>query len=209
MIDPAKPKPAATPVVVLPSSAQITLPTNALVLVGSGSYETGGSIASYLWSLVSGPSGSTIADANFSNTPVTGLIAGTYIFKLTITDASGIKASGTTSVKVNPDSTADIVPPAQDSNTLVTTAVTTVTRLVLFPNPAQGTLNLRLSGDTTGAMVLNIYSMMGQLVLSVQSQKTGTIYQNSLDISALASGAYLLQAIVGKQQILKSKFIKQ
>jgi Secretion system C-terminal sorting domain len=209
VLDPAKPKAAATPVVVLLSSAQVTLPTNTTVLVGSGSYETGGSIASYLWSLVSGPSGSTIADADFSNTSVTGLIAGNYIFKLTITDLAGIKASGTTSVKVNPDSTADIVPPAQDSNALVTAAVTTATRLVLFPNPAQGTLNLRLSGDTTGAMVLNIYSMMGQLVLSVQSQKTGPIYQHSMDISGLASGVYLLQAIVSRQQILKSKFIKQ
>ena len=82
------------------SAQSITLPTNSVTLVGSGS-ETNGSIASYSWSQVSGPTTATIGSSSATSTTMSGLVQGTYSFKLTITDALGITASATVTVTVN------------------------------------------------------------------------------------------------------------
>lgn len=74
----------------------ITLPTSSITLSGSGT-DTDGSIASYSWSKVSGSSG-TITNASLATTTVTGLIAGTYVFRLTVTDNQG--ATGTDDVQI-------------------------------------------------------------------------------------------------------------
>jgi hypothetical protein len=79
----------------------IVLPTNSATLSGSGS-ETNGSIASYAWTRVSGPTVPTFSNASSPSTTVSGLVAGTYSFKLTVTDALGVTASATVQVIVNP-----------------------------------------------------------------------------------------------------------
>ena len=78
----------------------ITLPTNRVTLTGSGS-ETNGTIASYSWTQVSGPSTATIASSSAASTAVSGLVQGAYTFKLTVTDGLGITASATVTVTVN------------------------------------------------------------------------------------------------------------
>jgi len=55
---------------------------------------TTGNIVTYLWTKVSGPSGTpTFSPNNSLSTTVTNLKKGTYIFRLTVTDANGLKAS--------------------------------------------------------------------------------------------------------------------
>ena len=82
------------------SDATITLPTSSVSLSGSGS-DPDGSIASYAWSKVSG-SGGTISSPSSASTSVTGLTAGSYTFKLTVTDNIGATASDNVIVTVNP-----------------------------------------------------------------------------------------------------------
>lgn len=79
------------------SDRNITLPTNSVTLNGTGT-DTDGIIASYVWSKVSGPSTYNITTPNAQNTSITGLTAGAYIFRLTVTDDSG--ATGTDDVQV-------------------------------------------------------------------------------------------------------------
>ncbi|HSE57017.1 MAG TPA: prepilin-type N-terminal cleavage/methylation domain-containing protein, partial [Candidatus Paceibacterota bacterium] len=62
----------------------ITLPTNSVVLDGSGS-DFDGSITSYLWTKLSG-TGGTIQSPLLPDTNITGLSAGTYVFQLAVTD---------------------------------------------------------------------------------------------------------------------------
>ena len=63
------------------------------VLDGSASHDIFGSIKSYMWSQVSGPNTATLAAANSVKANVSGLVAGTYVFRLTVTDNLGKKAS--------------------------------------------------------------------------------------------------------------------
>ncbi len=68
----------------------ITLPTNSVTLNGSGS-DPDGSIASYSWTKVSGGAATIAAPASASTT-ITGLVQGSYTFRLTVTDNQGASA---------------------------------------------------------------------------------------------------------------------
>jgi hypothetical protein len=94
------------------SNQTITLPTNSATLTGSGA-EPNGTIVSYAWTQVSGPSTAAIGNANSATTVVSNLVAGIYRFKLTVTDNSGVTASATVLVTVN---AAAVVPGAPSAN---------------------------------------------------------------------------------------------
>ena len=79
----------------------ITLPTNTANLSG-GATDPDGTIASYAWTKISGPSTYTIANASIAITTVTGLVKGTYQFELKATDNSGASTRDTMQVTVNP-----------------------------------------------------------------------------------------------------------
>lgn len=78
----------------------ITLPTNIVTLAGSGS-DPGGSIASYLWSKQSGSVNFVITNPTSANTTITGLTAGIYIFRLTVTDNLGATGFDDIQITVN------------------------------------------------------------------------------------------------------------
>jgi hypothetical protein len=93
------------PVAVPGSNQTITLPTNSVFLAGSGSYvQGGGTITSYAWSQVSGPNTATIQILSATNIQASNLIAGSYVFKLTVTSAGGTSSANVT-VTVNGTST--------------------------------------------------------------------------------------------------------
>jgi ribosomal protein L14 len=79
----------------------ITLPTNAVSLNGSGT-DPDGTIASYLWTKISGPAAGTFTNANSATTSATGLVQGVYQFQLRVTDNSGATATDIMQVTVNP-----------------------------------------------------------------------------------------------------------
>ena len=107
------------------SNQSITLPTNSITLNGSG-IDSDGTIASYLWTKVSGPSTYTISNASSATTSVKGLIAGNYVFKLTVTDDQGATATASVTITVNP--AANIAPTATaGSNQSITLPTNTVT----------------------------------------------------------------------------------
>ncbi|OLY92496.1 Di-glucose binding within endoplasmic reticulum [Cnuella takakiae] len=51
--------------------------------------DSDGTIASYAWTRVSGPNTPTIASPSAATTNVTGMVAGTYVFRCTVTDNAG------------------------------------------------------------------------------------------------------------------------
>jgi hypothetical protein len=78
----------------------ITLPTNTVTISGSGK-DADGTISSYQWTKISGPTGGTIKDANSPNTDVTDLVEGVYQFELKVTDNQGATGKSTMQITVN------------------------------------------------------------------------------------------------------------
>ncbi len=83
----------------------ITLPVNSVTLAGSGS-DGDGTISSYSWTKISGPSGGTIANTTLANTNINSLQQGSYVYRLTVTDNSGAQDSDDVTVTVNPATSA-------------------------------------------------------------------------------------------------------
>ena len=87
------------------SNQTITAPASSVNLNGSASYDPDGTIASYSWVLVSGQSSITISNSNTATPSVQGLVPGTYVFQLTVTDNSGATNAAQVTITVNPVST--------------------------------------------------------------------------------------------------------
>lgn len=91
----------------------IFLPTDATNIDGSGSTDADSNITSYVWTKISGPSAFNIVNANATQTQVTGIVEGSYLFELRVTDAGGLVSKDTIMVSVVPN-----MPPSQIGNLL-------------------------------------------------------------------------------------------
>ena len=89
----------STPLANAGADQVITLPTNSLSISGSGS-DTDGTISSYAWTQVSGAA-TTLTNANTNAIGVAGLAAGSYVFRLTVTDNLGASATDDVNLNVN------------------------------------------------------------------------------------------------------------
>ena len=124
VVNPANKAPVAS----AGSNKTITLPTNSTTLSGSGT-DSDGSIASYKWSQVSGPGTATFSSTTSASTTVSNLVAGTYSFRLTVTDNKGATGSATVSVVVNPAPVANVAPTANAGSNKTITLPTNSTTL--------------------------------------------------------------------------------
>ncbi|GAB4093029.1 malectin domain-containing carbohydrate-binding protein [Flaviaesturariibacter terrae] len=80
----------------------LTLPTNSTALSGSGT-DADGTIASYSWTQVSGPNTASFSSKTVAAPTVSGLVQGTYVFALVVTDNAGASSSSdAVSIVVNP-----------------------------------------------------------------------------------------------------------
>jgi len=92
----------AAPIAVATASPQtMTLPTNSTTLNSTGSSDDV-SITAYLWTKVSGPTGGAIATPTSSSTAISSLQAGTYVFRLRVTDSQGLFDTDDITITVNP-----------------------------------------------------------------------------------------------------------
>lgn len=82
------------------SDKTIALPTTSTTLSGSGS-DADGTISKYSWTKVSGPSTYVFSSTAVANPTVTSLVAGTYVFRLTVTDNKGATDYDDVNVVVN------------------------------------------------------------------------------------------------------------
>ena len=78
----------------------LTLPASTAKLDGSASSDPDGTITTYAWTKISGPSGGDIASPGSAKTDVNNLVAGTYTYQLTVTDNMGATGTATTHVTV-------------------------------------------------------------------------------------------------------------
>ena len=80
----------------------LTLPSSSSVLQGGGT-DADGTISAYTWRQVSGPAPATFSSLTAAQPTVNGLVAGSYVFSLTVRDnANASSAADQVSVLVNP-----------------------------------------------------------------------------------------------------------
>jgi hypothetical protein len=168
----------------------IAIPANSVLLNGSASWASSGTITTYQWQQVSGPAAAVISASDQASTSASDLVAGDYVFRLTVTDINGIQASDTVSVKV-------------------VSELKTQDQVLLYPNPAQDMTMLRLISDKMGTVRINFYDMAGRLIQVVEADKELNFYEKSLDLVHLARGTYVLQIFIGVNKPMAAKLIKQ
>ncbi|HEX4374159.1 MAG TPA: T9SS type A sorting domain-containing protein [Puia sp.] len=203
------------------SAQTITLPTSTATLTGTVTDKTS-TIKTYAWTETSGPNTATISYPTLISTGIKGLVAGTYVFQLKVTDKTGATATSTVQVIVKAATSKtkrrsnDVLQSATATEETPDSVIaksdsvnTSQAKVFLFPNPSPGIVTLQVTGEATGEMRLNVFDMVGRLVLTKQTSKPQMFYQGSIDISKLGSGVYSLQIIVGKIRTTTVKLMKQ
>lgn len=89
------------PVAAAGPDQQIQLPVNSVQLNGSGSADSDGTIVSYQWTKVSGPSQFNLSNATTVNPVLSNLVAGVYVFELRVTDDKGAMHTDSVTIAVN------------------------------------------------------------------------------------------------------------
>lgn len=203
------------PVAVAGSTQWITLPTNAVYLMGSGSYDPGGWITNYAWSQVSGPSTATLTTISSTNVEAKNLVAGTYTFRLTVTDNGGATNSATMQVVVNggartastttepPVITTAVNTSNTSTSSLVSNAVATsgtttdkaasTNSLVLYPNPVSTTMTVQVNNGITGALQISILTTSGIAVKTIKATKSSFQFSQQVNMQDVAQGTYVVE----------------
>ncbi|MDP4254893.1 MAG: T9SS type A sorting domain-containing protein [Bacteroidota bacterium] len=198
----------------------ITLPVNSVTLNGSGAAGTGSTLSSYVWTLQSGPSGSSMSSPSAASTKVTFTVAGSYVFALKVTQQDGQTATSQVTITVNPAISTS--PPPVPTPTVsagldqaITLPVSTAT-LTAIATPATGKTITKYawtksSGPSGGAIatpssVTTLISglLQGTYVFSVtvtQSDNQTASAKVTITVNPVVSGAYLSPSIrVGGNQ---------
>lgn len=164
----------------------ITAPQNSIMLNGTSSFDPDGAIVYYAWNQVSGPSTAGIANVNTATPTVSGLVVGTYVFQLLVTDNNGASNTDQVSIQVN-----------QAVNKINLSPVAQVGADTTIYLPASGiVLNASGSYDPDG----NITSYQWQEVSGPNTAVASTMSSSTLDISDLQEGVYQFQVTVTDNQ---------
>ena len=171
--------PNQAPVADAGSNRVITLPTTATSLSGAGSSDADGTIVSYLWQQVSGPSASTLSATNTENINVSNLQAGVYTFRLTVRDDDNATSTATVTVTVNVSPNTAPIAEAGANQTIVVTSNTT-------------TLSAAQSRDPDGTITSYRWQQVRGPATTTFSALTGM----TVNISNLALGEYVYRLTV-------------
>jgi Secretion system C-terminal sorting domain len=195
----------------------ITLPTSTATLKGSATGHNGAVVNSYFWILMSGPSWVKFGNEWEPTTTVSGLVAGTYVLKLSASDNNDETSTSTMTLVVKPKSGAGTAP-ATTGLTEETGNAALLTDpgltdpnahgLVIYPNPVQGMLNLRLVDSTTGRMLIKIFDANGRIIQESVLEKGGISIESAIDVSKLNKGVYVLEMMTESGGKTTRKFVK-
>jgi hypothetical protein len=169
----------------------IVMPESSVLLDGSASYDPDGTIISYHWEPLSGPSLASLDQPDDATCLMTGLLQnGTYDFELTVTDNKGATSSATVTV---------FVLPAKD---------TINTSFKIYPNPVHDELHVELNKALTGMLQFRIIDANGRIVRKYNFGMLPMHITKVLDVSGLAAGVYFVQLIEDNQLRDVQKMIK-
>ncbi|WP_343675368.1 PKD domain-containing protein, partial [Chitinophaga sp.] len=156
------------------SDITITMPKNTTTVDGSGSTDSDGTIVSYKWTQVSGPSTASLPSATTAATDINQLsYAGTYVFRLTVTDDDGATATDDINVIVKAAAANTLVANAGADQTITLPTVNTVTLTAAASTTSNYISAYKwelVSGPADGQTILNTASETPVITFS----QTGT-----------------------------------
>ena len=194
---------------VVGATSTITLPLSSFWLDASGSTDADGTIASYKWSYVSGPSSYYIITSTDARTIVNKLVAGTYKFLVTVTDNEGATGTATVTLTVNAAATAAVAMVATTTaDTLSTSSSSVVTGFQIYPNPARDVLNVKWGSGMSGKAQVDVIDISGvrRQTAMYENVSEGAIQQ--VQLSALPVGVYFVRIVSGGK-MTTLRFVKQ
>ncbi|WP_045465309.1 PKD domain-containing protein [Sporocytophaga myxococcoides] len=148
---------------------EIVLPNNSVVLDGDA-YDRDGTIQSVQWSFISGPATNfTMSNSNSLNLSLSGFtVPGTYQFRLTVLDNTGLTYSDNVIVDVIASATQAVV-----SLTLINadndTDIMTITNGTMIDRTMLPTLNLNVRANTNPATISSVRFQMDGTFNRVES----------------------------------------
>jgi dienelactone hydrolase len=163
--------PNAAPVANAGTDQTITIPVSNATMSGSGA-DSDGSISTYLWAQTAGPS-ATLTATNTASIVASNLTAGTYHFRLTVTDNYGATNSDDVVLTVNPP----IIPVVSAG----------ADKLVKLP-----TTSATISGSASDGGGGSIVSYLWTKISGPSCIMTATT-NTSLKLSGLISGQYIFR----------------
>jgi hypothetical protein len=173
VVDPSVNQP---PIAASGGNKTITLPVSTTVLTGSAT-DTDGSVVTYAWTKVNGPA-ATLANENTAVLTLTGLVQGSYLFRLTVTDDDGATDTDDATVTVN----------AAATNQNPTAAAGSDRNLVLPTN----SVNLSGSGnDPDGSIATYLWTKQNGPFATLVNANSPT-----LQLTNLVLGTYVFRLTV-------------
>ncbi|MEP7377737.1 MAG: PKD domain-containing protein [Chitinophagaceae bacterium] len=174
-----KKKPNKNPVANAGMNRTITLPTQSSTLSGVASTDPDGTITSYLWQQISGPSSAIFSSVSGMTTTVSSLKAGVYSFRLTVWDNGSAVGTANVSITVNKAANKPPVAFAGNDQTLLITKNYT-------------TLDAGGSTDTDGIIISYTWQQENGPAKTVFSSTTA----KTIQVSNLQAGEYTFRLTV-------------
>jgi hypothetical protein len=179
----------------------ITLPVSFVTLTGTGT-DTDGSISSYAWTQVSGPSTATINTPATATTLINNLVDGVYTFQLKVSDNVGATATANVSVTVNAAPVANQAPVANAGTNQIITLPTNSVTLTGSGTDADGTVKSYLWTKISGPNGSS-FGNASAATTFVNSLVAGTyIFQLEVTDNLGATGVATTQILVNNQATL-------
>jgi dienelactone hydrolase len=107
------------------AGTDVTKTTSSVSLTGSGT-DADGTISTYAWSQLTGPSVATLTNASSATVTASGLVAGSYVFKLQVTDNSGNTDSDYIKVTIQTGNSAPVANAGADQTITLPTSTATI-----------------------------------------------------------------------------------
>ncbi len=173
-------------------TSTVKLPVQNTLLEGSNSYDVDGTITSYQWSYVSGPSTYNILTPDSANTVVSNLKEGTYQFELAVSDEDSAIDKKTVTIIVKKS-----------------TSRLEILEVKLYPNPAVSNVNVTINSDVQGRSTLTLFDVRGTAVYSEIFEKTGYSFTRNIKVSNLRKGTYFMVVQVDGSTRMVRKLVIQ
>jgi predicted secreted protein len=152
----------------------IALPTSSVIISGSAT-DNGGSISSYSWTQLQGPSTATLSGATSATLTASNLVNGTYVFKFTVTDNGGLIDSDF--VKVTVTGTGSNAPPVVSAGTDKTITL-----------PANSTSLAGTATDSDGSIASYNWTKVSGGSATLSGNTTA-----NLSVSGMVAGTYVFR----------------